>query len=50
MGVCVRLFCVCVALCAGSGLETGWSPVQRVLPNIYKITELKKRSRAKNGL
>jgi hypothetical protein len=23
--------CVCVVLCAGSGLATGWSPVQRVL-------------------
>jgi hypothetical protein len=24
--VCVRLFCVCVVLCVGSGLATGWSP------------------------
>jgi hypothetical protein len=32
MDVCVRLFCVCVVLCVGSGLETGWSPVQGVLP------------------
>jgi hypothetical protein len=31
--VCVRLFCVWVALCLGSGLETGWSPVQGVLPS-----------------
>jgi hypothetical protein len=23
---CVRLFCVCVVLCVGSGLATGWSP------------------------
>jgi hypothetical protein len=30
--VCMRLFCVCVALCVGSGLATGWSPVQGVLP------------------
>jgi hypothetical protein len=27
MDVCVRLFCVCAVLCAGNGLETGWSPV-----------------------
>jgi hypothetical protein len=33
MDVCVRLFCVCV----GSGLATGWSLVQRVLPNLYTI-------------
>jgi hypothetical protein len=32
MDVCVRLFCVCVALCVVSGLATGWSPVQGVLP------------------
>jgi hypothetical protein len=25
MGVCVRIFCVCVVLCVGSGLVTGWS-------------------------
>jgi hypothetical protein len=24
--LCVRLFCVCVILCVGSGLATGWSP------------------------
>jgi hypothetical protein len=30
MSVCV-LFCVCVFLCAGSDLATGWSPVQGVL-------------------
>jgi hypothetical protein len=33
MDVCVRLFCVCVVLCAGRGLATGWSPVQGVLAN-----------------
>jgi hypothetical protein len=26
MDVCVRIFCVCAALCAGIGFETGWSP------------------------
>jgi hypothetical protein len=31
--VCV---CVCVTLCLGSGLATGWSPVQGVLPTVWK--------------
>jgi hypothetical protein len=30
MSVCV--YSVCVVLCVGSGLATGWSPVQGVLP------------------
>jgi hypothetical protein len=33
MDVCVRLFCVCVVLCVGNGLATGWSLVQGVLRN-----------------
>jgi hypothetical protein len=37
MGVYVHLFCVCVDLCVGSGLETGWSHVQVVLPTIYRL-------------
>jgi hypothetical protein len=37
MGVCVRLFCVCAVLCAGSGLATDSSPVQGVLPTVYRI-------------
>jgi hypothetical protein len=36
MDVCVRLFCVCVVLCVGSGLATGLSLVQGVLPSVYK--------------
>jgi hypothetical protein len=32
MDVCVRVFPVC----AGYGLATGWSPVQGVLPTVYK--------------
>jgi hypothetical protein len=40
--VCVSLFCVCVTLCGGSGLATGWSPVQGVLPTLYRIKKLKK--------
>jgi hypothetical protein len=34
MDACVRLFCVCVVLCVGSGLAMGRSPVQRVLPTV----------------
>jgi hypothetical protein len=30
--VCVRLFCVCAVLYAGSCIATGCSPVQGVLP------------------
>jgi hypothetical protein len=41
MDVCVRLFCVCVVLCVGSGLATGCSPVQGILPTVYRITKLK---------
>jgi hypothetical protein len=26
MDVCLRLLCICVVLCVGSGLATGWSP------------------------
>jgi hypothetical protein len=36
----VRLFCVYVVLCVGSGLATDWSLVQRVLPNVYRINKL----------
>jgi hypothetical protein len=36
MDVCVRLFCVCVVLCVGRGLGTGWSPVQGVVPTVYR--------------
>jgi hypothetical protein len=47
MDVSVRLFCVYVVLCVGSGLATGWSPVQGVLPTVYRIRNLKKRSMSK---
>jgi hypothetical protein len=43
----VRLFCVCVVLCVGSGLATGWSSFQGVLPTVYRIKKLKKRPRSK---
>jgi hypothetical protein len=42
MDVCVRLFCVCVVLCVGSGLTTGSSPVQGVLPTVQKEQENEK--------
>jgi hypothetical protein len=35
MDVCVRLFCVCVVLCVGSGFATGWSPLQGGLLTVY---------------
>jgi hypothetical protein len=37
MVVCVRLFCVCVVLCVNSGLATGRSLVQGVLPAAYRL-------------
>jgi hypothetical protein len=37
MDVCVRLFCVYAVLCVGRGLDTGWSPVQGVLPTVYVL-------------
>jgi hypothetical protein len=40
MDVWVRLFCVCVVLCVGSGLATGLSPVQGVLLSVYRIKKL----------
>jgi hypothetical protein len=47
MDVCVRLFCVCVVLCVGSGLATSWSPVQGDIPTVYRIKKLKNRPRFK---
>jgi hypothetical protein len=41
MDVYVRLFCVCVVLCAGSRHATFWSPVQGVPPTVYRIKKLK---------
>jgi hypothetical protein len=37
MDVCVRLFCVCVVLCVGRGFAKDWSPVQGVLPPVYRL-------------
>jgi hypothetical protein len=33
---CLCLFCFCGVLCVGSGLATGWSPVQAVLLTMYR--------------
>jgi hypothetical protein len=41
MDVCVHLFCVCVVLCVGSGLATGWSPAQGVLPIVCRLRNWK---------
>jgi hypothetical protein len=32
----------CVVLDIGRGLATGWSPVQGVLPTVYRIKKLKR--------
>jgi hypothetical protein len=37
----VHLLCVCVVVCVVSGLATGWSPVQGVLPSVYRIKKPK---------
>jgi hypothetical protein len=46
MDVCVRLFCLCVAVCVGRGLATGWFPVQGVLPSLYRLRNWKTCCRA----
>jgi hypothetical protein len=43
------LFCVCVVLCSGRGLETGWSLVQGVLPSLKMIIKLKKHRPGPKG-
>jgi hypothetical protein len=47
---CVPLLCVCVALCAGSGLAMGLSPIKGVQQIVYMIKKLKKRPRHNEGL
>jgi hypothetical protein len=46
MDVCMRLFCACVILCVSSGLATGRSPVQGVLPTVYRIRITEKEAKA----
>jgi hypothetical protein len=43
MSVCVNS--VCAVLCAGTGLRTGWSPVQGVLPTVQKDEEPEKAAK-----
>jgi hypothetical protein len=47
MDAYVRLFCVCIVLCVGSGLATGCSPVRGLLLTVYKIKKVRKRRRSK---
>jgi hypothetical protein len=42
----VSLFCVCVVMCVGSGLATGWSSVQGVLPTVQYDYETEKAVRS----
>jgi hypothetical protein len=49
MYVSSRLFYVLAVLCVGSGLATGWSAVQRVLPTVYRITKLSKSGHGPNN-
>jgi hypothetical protein len=44
--ISVWVYTVFVLFCAGSGLASGWSSVQGVLPTVYRIKELKKRPRS----
>jgi hypothetical protein len=37
MSVYAFFFRICIVLCVGNGLTTGSSPVQGVLPTVYKI-------------
>jgi hypothetical protein len=50
MDVCVRLLCVCVIMCVGSGIPTGSCPFQGVLPTVYNIKKLKSRTRSTRGV
>jgi hypothetical protein len=47
--LCARLFCACVALCAGGGLATGWFPVQGVLPPVYRLRNWRSGQGPTNG-
>jgi hypothetical protein len=35
-----------VLLCVGNGLETGWLPVQEVLPAVFRIRDIEKEARS----
>jgi hypothetical protein len=42
IGISMRFFYGCAVLCTGSGLATGWSPVQEILPSVQKDHETEK--------
>jgi hypothetical protein len=48
--VCMHLFCVCVVLCLGSDLATGWSLVQGVLPSVKNDYETELEAWDMNGM
>jgi hypothetical protein len=48
--VCIRLFYVCVFLCLGSCLATGWSLVQGVLPSVKNDYGTEREAWALKGL
>jgi hypothetical protein len=48
--VCMHLFCVYVVLCLGSGLATGWSLVQGVLPPVKNDYGSEEEAWVLNGL
>jgi hypothetical protein len=60
LGSCVRIplkawmsvyiYCVFAMFCVGRGLGTGSSPVQEVLPTVYRIKKLRQRPRRNRGL
>jgi hypothetical protein len=50
MDVCLRLFCICVVLFVGSGLATGRSPVQLVLPTVLGLKKLSETKRFTDAL
>jgi hypothetical protein len=46
----MRLFCVCAVLRVGSGIATGWSLVQGVLPSVKNDYGTEYEARVLNGL
>jgi hypothetical protein len=50
MDVCILCIYSVIVLCVGRGLAKGLSPVQGVLPTVYRISKLKKRPRPNKGL
>jgi hypothetical protein len=49
-GVCMRLSCVCVVLCLGSGLAAGSSLVQGLLLSVKNDYGTEQEAWALNGL